>query len=134
MVEGGQIDWAAHANDAENVINDVIGFDDAVLLGLNYGSSNPNALIIVTADHETGGMTVGFESSGEDDEDGPFSMPDETLFYVNWESTGHTGADVLTTADGYLASRLTGTYENTYLYDVMHSVFGWGVSLPIILR
>lgn len=60
MVEGGKIDWACHANDAATCIKDVIALDDAVKKALEfYSKHKDNTLIIVTADHETGGMTMG---------------------------------------------------------------------------
>ena len=119
MVEGGQIDWAAHDMDAERVINNVIGFDNAVLVGLNYQVTDPNALIIVTADHETGRMTVSSTSSEFQNEDGPFYTPGGDPFYVNWAFLGgiHTGESVPTSAQGNLADRLTETYENSYIYQ-----------------
>ncbi len=64
MVEGGRIDHAAHANDAASVIHDTLAFDDAVRVALNFAKQNPDTLVIVTADHETGGiaLTKGTES------------------------------------------------------------------------
>jgi len=60
MVEGGKIDWACHANDAMATIGDMIDFDNAVGMALNFYKKYPSkTLIIVTGDHETGGMTVG---------------------------------------------------------------------------
>lgn len=119
MVEGGQIDWASHVNDAANVISDTIDFDAAVAVGKAYAAQAENVLIIVTADHETGGMRVSQEPTGQTGEDGPFSMPDGGEFYVNWSSVKHTTATVPTTAQGPWSHLLEGTYENTYLYDVM---------------
>lgn len=55
MVEAGQIDWACHQNDAENAISDTIGLDEAVAVSKQFASRSNNTLIIVTADHETGG-------------------------------------------------------------------------------
>lgn len=61
MVEGGKIDWACHANDAATTIHDVMSFDNAVMEALKFYALHPNeTLIVVTGDHETGGMTVGF--------------------------------------------------------------------------
>ena len=79
-------------------------------------------------------MSVSTESSGELDEDGPFDIAGGGFFYVNWTTGSHTSANVPTTAQGYLASRLTGTYENTNIYNVMHSVFNWEIFLPLILK
>ena len=61
MVEGGKIDWACHANDAGAVIHDIIAFDDAVGTALKFYKNHPDeTMIVVVADHETGGMTLGF--------------------------------------------------------------------------
>ena len=61
MVEGGKIDWACHANDARTAIDDTIAFDNAVGVALNFAKKHPrNTLIVVTGDHECGGMTLGF--------------------------------------------------------------------------
>jgi len=61
MVEGGKIDWACHANDGKASIMDTIEFDKAVLEALSFYNQHPNeTLIVVTGDHETGGMTIGF--------------------------------------------------------------------------
>ncbi|MDR1986354.1 MAG: alkaline phosphatase [Treponema sp.] len=60
-IEGGKIDWACHANDAGAAIHDVIAFDNAVKAALDFAQAHPDdTLIIVTGDHETGGMTIGF--------------------------------------------------------------------------
>ncbi len=58
MVEGSQIDWAGHANDAEYVLLETLDFDDAVGVGLDFAKHDGNTLVIVTADHETGGFAV----------------------------------------------------------------------------
>ncbi len=124
VIEGGQIDWASHSNHAENVISDVIDLDEALAVAMAYAADKSDALIIVTADHETGGMSVDLNSSGLPDEDGPFFMPDGTPFYINWSTTGHTNADVPTTAQGLLSESLVGVNENTYIYDVMLKKIG----------
>ncbi len=60
MVEGGKIDWACHANDAMATIGDMLDFDDAVGAALDFAKRHPKeTLIVVTGDHETGGMTIG---------------------------------------------------------------------------
>lgn len=61
MVEGGKIDWACHANDAATVIGEIIQFDKAVSIAMQFYNQHPDeTLIIVAADHETGGMALGF--------------------------------------------------------------------------
>lgn len=65
MVEGGKIDWAAHNNDAFAVINEVIDFDNAIGVALEFYKKHPdNTLIVVTADHETGGLSLGNKTMG----------------------------------------------------------------------
>jgi alkaline phosphatase len=60
MVEGGKIDWACHSNDAATSIHETLAFDDAVAEALEFYKLHPDeTLIIVTADHETGGMILG---------------------------------------------------------------------------
>jgi alkaline phosphatase len=134
MVEGGQIDWASHAQEAENVIDDVLGFDAAIASGLEYALEHENTLIIVTADHETGGMSIDLESSGKFNEDGPFYTPDNIPFYVNWTSTEHTDINVPTTAQGEFSDQLSGIYENTNIYDVMRQFMGWEGFLPTVMK
>jgi alkaline phosphatase len=58
MIEGGRIDHAAHRNDAAATIQDALAFDEAVGAALDFQRRNPNTLLIVTADHETGGMAL----------------------------------------------------------------------------
>jgi alkaline phosphatase len=61
MVEGGKIDWACHANDAAASIRDTLAFDAAVSEAVAFAGKHPkDTLIVVTGDHETGGMTLGF--------------------------------------------------------------------------
>lgn len=124
MIEGGQIDWESHDNVATATIDLTLGFDQAVSVALEYIQEVEDALLIVTADHETGGMTVSDEEQGTYREDGPFNMPDGETFYVNWTGGYHTGADVPVRAEGPFAHRLSGTYENTYIFEVMVEALG----------
>jgi alkaline phosphatase len=64
VVEGGKIDWACHANDASAAIKDTLALDDAVVQAVKFADTHPNeTLIVVTGDHETGGMTIGFSGT-----------------------------------------------------------------------
>ncbi len=66
MVEGGKIDWACHANDAAAVVKEVLAFDEAVGVALEFYKEHPEeTLIVVMADHETGGMSLGMEGMDE---------------------------------------------------------------------
>ena len=65
MVEGGAIDWMCHANDAATSFWEIIDFDNAVAVALDFQKKNPDeTLIVVTGDHETGGLTLGFAGTG----------------------------------------------------------------------
>ena len=67
MVEGGKIDWACHANDAASAIMDTLDFDEAIKEAMAFYSKHPNeTLIVVTGDHETGGLTIGFAGATDD--------------------------------------------------------------------
>lgn len=67
MVEGGKIDWACHANDAKAAIMDTVAFDDAVREAVAFYKKHPDeTAIIVTGDHECGGMTLGFAGTQYD--------------------------------------------------------------------
>lgn len=60
MVEGGKIDWAAHDNDAATVVHEVLAFARAIDVALEFYRKHPHeTLIVVTADHETGGLSIG---------------------------------------------------------------------------
>ena len=64
MVEGGKIDWTCHANDAATAIKEVLNFDAAIKVALNfYQKHSQETLIIVGGDHETGGMALGFSGN-----------------------------------------------------------------------
>jgi Alkaline phosphatase len=67
MVEGGKIDWACHANDAGSSINDTIALSNAVDEAVAFYNQHPKeTLIIVTGDHETGGLTIGYAGTNYD--------------------------------------------------------------------
>lgn len=67
MVEGGQIDWAAHANDAATLIHEVVDFAEAIDQAVKFYDAHPEeTLIVITADHETGGLAIGRDDRGYD--------------------------------------------------------------------
>lgn len=123
MVEGGQIDWASHSNDAENAIQDTIDFDAAVNVGVNFMSDKENGVLIVTADHETGGMSVHLSSNSTPEEDGPFYAKEGTPFYIRWATSGHTAADVPVSAMGKHGSLINDTIKNTDIF--------WAATWPL---
>ncbi len=64
MIEGGNIDWAAHANDGAAVIKEILNFQEAIDVAYRFYLSHPDeTLIVITADHDTGGMALGREDN-----------------------------------------------------------------------
>ncbi len=101
MVEGSQIDWAAHDNQLDYMIKETISFDDAVQKALEFALKDQHTLVIVTADHETGGLSI----EGGNLEGGKVD--------VDWTTTHHTGVPVGIFAFGPYASLFTGVKDNT---------------------
>ena len=67
MCEGGKIDWACHANDAGSTVADTVALADAVQVAVDFAKKHPNdTLILVTGDHETGGLSIGFAGTDYD--------------------------------------------------------------------
>lgn len=67
MVESGKIDWACHANDAGSTIQDTLAFADAIQVAIDFAAAHPDeTLIIVTGDHETGGLSIGYAGTNYD--------------------------------------------------------------------
>ena len=101
MVEGSQIDFACHANDSAYMVDEVLDFSYAIQIALNYAEEHGNTLVVVTADHETGGLT----------------LPDKNGKYTNVSftySTGsHTCLPVMVYAYGPGAEQFTGWMQNT---------------------
>ncbi|HON92280.1 MAG TPA: alkaline phosphatase [Sedimentisphaerales bacterium] len=104
MIEGSQIDWECHANKAAGVIRQTLLFDQAVEAAVDFALRDGNTLVIVTADHETGGLTL----IGGDNED-----KGDTELTVKWATKGHSAASVGIWALGPGASRFSGVQDNT---------------------
>lgn len=78
MVEGSKVDWAAHANDPIGVISDVLAFDDAVKIALDYAKKHQDTMVLCLTDHGNGGITIGnidTSSSYSKDPVGKFIAP-----------------------------------------------------------
>ena len=101
MVEGSQIDSAAHDHDPQYLIAELIDFDDAVGTGLDFAQKNGRTLIVVTADHETGGLAV---------HEG--SIQDRQVTSTAFTTTGHTAAMVPLFAYGPGSARFSGIQDN----------------------
>ncbi|HOU13689.1 MAG TPA: alkaline phosphatase [Anaerolineae bacterium] len=106
MVEGGRIDHAGHANDIARDVFEVLEFDHAVEIAYTWAMSRTDTLIIVTADHETGGLQV-IANNGV----GQFPT-------VTWTSTAHTAAAVPVYAWGVNADLATQVADNTDIHQL----------------
>jgi alkaline phosphatase len=62
MVEGGQIDWVEHGNDVGSVLHEMLEFDQAIGSVMAFAEQNPDTLVVITADHDTGGLAIGYSS------------------------------------------------------------------------
>jgi alkaline phosphatase len=125
MVEGGQIDWASHSNQSDKVLSRMLSFDEAIQEAISRPGILEDTLIIVAADHETGGLSLSESPQGKRKEEGPFLMPDGDQFYIIWKSTKHTVLPVPVSAGGPLAHNLEGLHDNTFIYDLMYAaMFG----------
>lgn len=65
MVEGSQIDWAAHANDPKAIVSDFLAFDESVRIALDFAKRNRNTIVVVCPDHGNGGVSIGNHRSGD---------------------------------------------------------------------
>jgi alkaline phosphatase len=134
MVEESAIDRMAHRNNAPMTLKGVLELDRAVQVALAFANRAPDTLVIVTADHECGGLAV----AGSQDrpypyepgeglldtllagEDGPFPVAGSDYgFVLGWATTGHTSAPVPVSSLGPGAERLNGSFENTDLFHAM---------------
>ena len=85
MVEGGKIDWACHANDAGSTISDTLALADAVQEAIDFYNEHPDeTLIVVTGDHETGGLTIGF--AGTDYDTFLTNIENQKISYAKYDS------------------------------------------------
>jgi alkaline phosphatase len=126
FVEEEGIDEFAHENNGIRMLQAVGELEKAVAVARSYAATHSDTLVVVTGDHECGGLTV--EDTGTSDEsgdgisaeDGPFAIKGSSLtFNLDWTTSGHTGVDVPVTAYGPLADRFTGKHPNTYVHDVL---------------
>jgi alkaline phosphatase len=112
MVEGSDIDHLAHSNSTPGVVMETLDFDKAVGSALKFAAQNKETLIVVTADHETGGMTLVGGDYATGKVTGKFT------------TTGHTGVAVPVYAFGPGAEEFTGFMENTDIAKKMMKLLG----------
>jgi len=115
MVEGSQIDWAGHANDTEYLVGEMLDFEQVIAAALDFAEKDGNTLVVVTADHETGGLALGPKKS----------RPGQKIFtdYSNIEpvfATGdHSATLIPVFAFGPGAEQFKGIYKNTEINHKM---------------
>lgn len=104
MVEGSMIDWGGHDNNIDYVVAEMIDLDNAISVAKDFAESNNNTLVVVTADHETGGLTLTGGSLSENDVKAKFS------------GTNHTATMVPVFSLGPGAERFSGIHDNTFFF------------------
>jgi alkaline phosphatase len=146
VTESDDLDSAAHEHDGQNVIKTGMNINKMVEIVEEFRLTHPDVLLVVTADHETGGMTIentsepNTNSNGDDPvpyfgdgsknnagphgevppKSGPFKIKGtDRKFKVDWTTPEHTGGYVPVTASGPLAEEFTGVHHNTHVYDVL---------------
>ena len=107
MVEGSQIDWGGHNNDADYLIEELLDFDKTIGVALDFAKKNGETLVIVTADHETGGFTLSTDGG------------DYNKIKPTFSTTGHSGTMVPVFAEGPGAYLFNGIYESNEIYFKM---------------
>lgn len=121
MVEGSQIDWAGHGNDAEYAIREMKDFDAAVKTVLDFAKEDGETLVVLTADHETGGMTMMSSSN------------DPKELSVKWVTDYHTAVPVPLMAYGPSAIHFSGWNDNTDIGIKIAELMNFG-EFPLILK
>jgi alkaline phosphatase len=125
MVEGSQIDWEGHGTSAIGIIEEVKDFDKAVGAALDFAERNGETLVIVTADHETGGfaLTPSYDENGNADYD-----KISPTFYegaTSEHSASHTATLIPVLAYGPGAMSFGGIYNNNEIYQKIIAVTNW---------
>lgn len=118
VIEGSQIDWMSHSNDDQGAIKETLDFDRAIGEVLKYAREKGNTLVIVTADHETGGLALN---------------PGSEMGNINgaFTTNGHTASLVPVFAFGPGAEAFSGIFENTALHTKMREALGFDVGTAL---
>lgn len=112
MIEGSQIDWACHTNDRNWLRAEMADFDQTVQEALDFASSNGETLVVVTGDHECGGLSL-------------TQAELRKQFKPSFSTKVHTAVMVPVYAYGPKAELFSGIYENTAIYFKMREVLGF---------
>ena len=116
MVEGSQIDFESHANNTPGLLAEVRDFGEAVDAALHFADLHPGTLVVVTADHETGGLSL---PSGKTD----FTASESGIDY-RYGTTSHTGILVPVYLYGTGAERINGVMTNAELGRKLMEIMG----------
>ncbi|HEY9045125.1 MAG TPA: alkaline phosphatase [Ohtaekwangia sp.] len=114
MAEGAQIDHGGHANNMEFVVREMLDFDEAIGAAMQYVDEHPETLLVITADHETGGLTL---------LDGDMK---KGYIYGNFSTQDHTSVMVPVFAYGAGASEFSGVYQNTAIFEKIVRIMNIG--------
>ena len=114
MVEGSYIDWGGHARDAEMMIQEVADFDETIGAVLDYVETHPNTLLVITADHETGGASIGKYYDVDEETGEKTEVPDKVAVYFITDQ--HSGELIPVFAAGKGAENFKGIYQNSAIY------------------
>ena len=113
MIEGSQIDWGGHSNDTQYIVDEMIDFDNAIGKVLDFAATDGNTLVVITADHETGGFSIVGGDMQTGSVEGKFT------------TGNHTGVMIPVFAYGPGAEQFSGIYQNTEIYNKMIKAFGF---------
>jgi alkaline phosphatase len=125
MAEGSQIDWAAHDNNAQYLVSELIDFDDAIGKALDYAEKDGHTLVIVTSDHETGGFTLAAKMKKTEDGKEHSFYSDYSEIGMTFSTTGHSATLIPVFAYGPGSEEFAGIYENTNIFDKILKVTKW---------
>lgn len=123
MIESSQIDWGGHENSADYIIQETLEFDKVIGQTLDYAKRQGNTLVVVTADHETGGFTLASKTT-TDSLTGKTSS-DYNQIAPTFSTGGHSTTLIPVFAWGRGAKRFRGIYQNTGIYDHFKALVGF---------
>lgn len=116
MAEESQIDFVCHDNDSEGLRAEMLEINKAMLVAKEFADTHPGTLVIVTADHETGGLSI---HSADTD----FTKSESGLVFC-WGTVGHTQSAVPLFAYGCGAANFHGIMDNTQVHDMICRLMG----------
>ncbi len=122
MVEGSQVDWGGHANEGNYLVTELIDFDDAVGKALDFAEKDGNTLVVVTGDHETGGLSL---SSKQKVNQHGKEYNDYNDVNLTFSTNGHSTTLIPVFAFGPGSEEFQGVYQNNDIYKKIMKVTGW---------